>query len=266
MPYLDGAVLKNLTAAGPMEIPEAVEVAIQVGNALQEAHEHDIIHRDIKAANVIVTRKGLVKVMDFGLAKRKGSTQITQEGTYLGTIYYMSPEQASGDPADHRTDIYSLGVMLYEMLTGELPFQGKFDQAIVYSILNQDPEPVSTLRSDTPQRLQEVLARAMAKNPDKRYQSIEDLLNDLLEVQEEIGSPSSIGGSTMAVISRPGTGTRRETTSAKTSGVIANRMGLGRLALLFGLYAVATVALVMALRWVVDHFPISPHLPGFVFI
>jgi tetratricopeptide (TPR) repeat protein/predicted Ser/Thr protein kinase len=263
MPYIDGAGLKNLTAAGPMDIPEAVEVAIQVAHALQEAHEHDIIHRDIKSANVIITRKGLVKVMDFGLAKRKGTTQITQAGTSLGTVDYMSPEQAGGYTVDHRTDIWSLGVLLYEMLTGKMPFGGEFDQATVYSIVNQDPAPASTLRADTPPQLDEVLARALAKNPDERYQSIEEMLADLLEIQDEIGAPSTIGGSTAAVAGRPSTGSRFRSTAATARKPAAVPMGRGRLVLIVGLYVAAAALLLLGLTWSVDHFPISPHLPGF---
>jgi tetratricopeptide (TPR) repeat protein len=266
MPFFDGTDLKHITAAGPMDLATAVDVALQVATALQEAHEHGIIHRDIKSANVIITKKGLAKVMDFGLAKRQGGTQITQDGASLGTIDYMSPEQAAGNPADQRTDIWSLGVMLYEMVTGEMPFRGEFGQAVIYSIINQDPKPLSEVRSDTPELLGDVVARALAKSPDDRYQSTEEMIADLHEVQVEVGSPAGVTGSVSAVTGRPSTGSRRRSTAGKAGdeGTIVHRLAERRVPMVMGLYVVLSAAAVIALRSAIDHFPLSPHLPGFV--
>ena len=266
MPYLDGTELKHLTAAGPMEIPEAVEVALQVALALQEAHEHEIFHRDIKSANIIITRKGLVKVMDFGLAKRKGSTQITKAGTTLGTADYMSPEQAGGSPADHRTDIWSLGVMLYEMLTGKMPFPGEFEQAVIYSIINQDPKQLTSVRTEAPGRLDDILARALSKNPDDRYQQMDEMIADLQEIQMEVGVPDSIGGAAVAMTGRPSTGTRHRTATPRPGTTDIQQLISRRVPLVMGLYMVLSAAIVLALKWSVNHFPVSPHLPVFVLV
>jgi len=266
MPFFDGTDLKHITAAGPMELASAVDVALQVATALQEAHEHGIIHRDIKSANVIITKKGLAKVMDFGLAKRQGSTQITQDGASLGTIDYMSPEQAAGNQVDHRTDIWSLGVMLYEMVAGEMPFRGEFGQAVIYSIINQDPAPLSATRPDAPELLDDVVARALAKNPDDRYQSTEEMIADLQEVQVEVGAPAGVTGSVSTVTGRPSTGSRRRSTTGKADddGTFAHKLVQRRVPLVMGFYVVLAAVAVIALRWAIDHFPLSPHLPGFV--
>ena len=120
-----------------------MDIVIQVAEGLAEAHNKKIIHRDIKPGNIMLTEKGAAKVMDFGLAKALGMSLITKEAKTMGTVAYMSPEQAQGQPVDYRTDIWSLGVVLYEMLTGTLPFKGEYDQSIIHSILNREPEPVS---------------------------------------------------------------------------------------------------------------------------
>ncbi|UCG50528.1 MAG: protein kinase [Candidatus Latescibacterota bacterium] len=264
MPYLDGTELKNLTAAGPMEIPEAVEVALQVALALQEAHEHEIVHRDIKPANILITRKGLVKVMDFGLAKRRDTTQITKAGTTLGTVDYMSPEQAVGNPVDHRTDIWSLGVMLYEMLTGQMPFSGEFDQAVIYSIINRQPKPLSSVRTEAPEGLHNILERALSKNPDDRYQNIGEMVADLQEIQSEVGVPDRIGSATVAVAGRPSTGSRHRTARPRQTSAVIEEMRYRQVPLVLGLYVIFSALIVLVLKWSVNHFPVSPHLPGFI--
>jgi tetratricopeptide (TPR) repeat protein/predicted Ser/Thr protein kinase len=268
MPFFDGNDLKQLTAAGPMEFSNAVDAAIQVASALQEAHEHGIIHRDIKSANVMITKKSLVKVMDFGLAKRQGSTQITQAGASLGTADYMSPEQAAGDTVDHRTDIWSLGVVLYEMLTGETPFRGEFGQAVIYSILNQDPPPLSEARPDAPALLVDIVACALAKKPDDRYQSADEMIADLREVQLDVGAPAGTTGSASTATRSPSTGSRaRRTTARGITGEasFSQRLVQRRVPLVLGVYVVLAAVIVIALRWSVNHFPISPHLPAFIF-
>ncbi len=181
MEYIEGKELKDIIEhkdAGteyiqPLQMDHIINYAVQITEGLEAAHKKGIIHRDIKSSNIMITNEGKVKIMDFGLAKVKGSSQITKIGTTIGTISYMSPEQANGAEVDYRTDIWSLGVVFYEMLSGKLPFKGNYDQAIIYSILNEEPgfENKSELNS--------VIHRALSKDPDKRYQSANEMLCDL---------------------------------------------------------------------------------------
>jgi serine/threonine protein kinase/Tfp pilus assembly protein PilF len=180
MAYCDGETLGQRIARGPVPLEEVTQIAAQVAHGLAEAHARGIVHRDIKPGNIIITRDGAVKILDFGLATLHGSTRITQAGTTSGTVSYMSPEQVRGDPVDPRTDIWSWGVVTYEMLTGQLPFKGGHAQTVIFSILNHDPKAIS-ISSASPEAwpLQAIVARALSKDPSLRYQSAEDLLSDL---------------------------------------------------------------------------------------
>ena len=140
----------------PLPIDNAIDTAIQIAAGLAKAHAKGIIHRDIKPANILITEDGVVKIVDFGLAKLAGRTMLTKEGTTLGTASYMSPEQTQGAAVDHRTDIWALGVVLYEMVTGKQPFEGDYDQAVMYSIMNEDPEPITGLRTGLPMELERI--------------------------------------------------------------------------------------------------------------
>jgi serine/threonine protein kinase/predicted Zn-dependent protease len=164
---------------GGLPVVEVIDIAIQIAQGLAKAHEHGIVHRDIKPANVIVTNEGVVKIIDFGLAKLMGTKGITRTPSTLGTIAYMSPEQTQSETLDHRTDIWSLGVVLYEMLTGQLPFKGEYDQAVIYSIMNEEPQPVTTLRPELPIVLEQIVEKALRKDRSGRYQRMEELLADL---------------------------------------------------------------------------------------
>ncbi|NIM58818.1 MAG: protein kinase, partial [Candidatus Aminicenantes bacterium] len=150
MAYIEGQSLKKTIESGPLEIYEALRIAAQVAEGLQEAHNRGVVHRDIKSANIMVTAKGRAKIMDFGLARVTGTTLVTKEGMTMGTIAYMSPEQARGEKVDQRTDIWSLGVVLYEMFSGQLPFKGEQDQAVVYSILKEKPKPITDINAEIP--------------------------------------------------------------------------------------------------------------------
>ncbi len=183
MSYVDGVSLKDRIKSGPLSIDETIDIAGQIAGGLREAHEKGIIHRDIKPSNIMVTPKGRAKIMDFGLAKSPDRTQLTREGTTIGTVAYMSPEQTRGAEVDHRTDIWSLGVVLYEMLTGKQPFGGDYEQAVLYAILNADPEPVGHLRTDVPTGLEGIVSRALDKNRDTRYRSAAALARDLDALQ-----------------------------------------------------------------------------------
>ena len=165
MAYYEGETLKKKIARGPMPVQQSIDNAIQVAEGLVKAHGQGIVHRDIKPANLMITNDGVIKIVDFGLAKLAGRTRVTKTGTTVGTAAYMSPEQARGEAVDHRTDIWSLGVVIYEMLTGQLSFKGDYEQAVVYSILNEKPEPVTGLRTGVPMELERIVDKAMAKSP-----------------------------------------------------------------------------------------------------
>ncbi len=186
MAYIEGQSLKKKIESGPLELDEALRIATQVAEGLQIAHKKGIVHRDIKSANIMVDDRNQAKIMDFGLARMTGGTLLTQEGMAMGTIAYMSPEQARGEEIDQRTDIWSLGVVLYEILSGRLPFKGEQDQAIVYSILNEKPKPITDLRTEIPMSIGQVVSKALEKNPDERYQQVEELLDDLKSISAGI--------------------------------------------------------------------------------
>ena len=175
MAHYEGETLKERIGRGPLALDEAVDIATQVGQGLAKAHAAGIFHRDIKPANLMVTADGAVKILDFGLAKLAGSESVTQTGTTVGTVAYMSPEQARGEDVDHRTDIWSLGVVLYEMLTGQQPFQGDNLAAIVSAIVERDQPSLSGPSLPA----QGVVARALSKDAGQRYQAVADLLQDL---------------------------------------------------------------------------------------
>ena len=185
MEYVEGETVKKKIQSGQMSMDDVLNIATQTAEALQEAHEHDVIHRDIKSENIMVTPKGQVKVMDFGLAKLKGVGGLTKNGTTMGTISYMSPEQARGEDVDHRTDIWSFGVVLYEMITGQLPFRGEYEQAVIYSIMNEEPKPFREIRTDASDEFEEITKKAMVKDLGDRYQSISEMKIDLERFQKE---------------------------------------------------------------------------------
>ncbi|MCI0697479.1 serine/threonine-protein kinase [candidate division KSB1 bacterium] len=188
MEFVERQSLKAKIEAGPLKLDEALGIAMQVAEGLQAAHEKKITHRDIKPANVMITTKAQVKIMDFGLAKLAGRTVITKEGTTLGTVAYMSPEQARGEKVDHRTDIWSFGVVLYEMITGQLPFKGEYDQAVMYSIMNEEPEPVTGLRTGVPMELKRIVSKCLEKAPEERYQSSTEIQVDLKKLRRGLES------------------------------------------------------------------------------
>jgi tetratricopeptide (TPR) repeat protein/predicted Ser/Thr protein kinase len=183
MELVEGESLKDRIARGPMRVDEALDAAHDIAQGLGAAHARGIVHRDIKPGNVMLTTEGRPKIMDFGLARSPGRTKLTRTGTTTGTVAYMSPEQSRGEHVDHRTDIWSFGVTLYQMLTGRLPFRGDRDQAVIRAILNDDPEPITGLRTGVPIELERIVTKAMAKQLDERYQHADDVIADLTSLK-----------------------------------------------------------------------------------
>jgi serine/threonine-protein kinase len=203
MQYIEGRNVRELVAGRPLDLRQALSITIQVANALAAAHAQGIVHRDIKARNVMVTRNGTVKVLDFGLAKliepRHASSsdpQLTEVGVPYGTSTYAAPEQAQGLTVDHRGDIFSTGVLLYEMLAGTWPFRGRTALDVRYAVVYHRPRPIAEARGEDSlllQRLQTILDKALAKKPDDRYQRIEDMRVELQDVLRELEADSSLG-------------------------------------------------------------------------
>jgi tetratricopeptide (TPR) repeat protein/predicted Ser/Thr protein kinase len=178
MEYLEGGSLKAQLEKR-LSLTEILTLAIQIGEGLNAAHESGVTHRDIKPDNIILTRRGTAKIMDFGLAKLRGVTRLTRTGTTLGTLRYMSPEQIQGKELDQRSDIFSFGVVLYEMVTGNLPFKGEYEEAVLYSVLNETPDPLARYRADVPEGMQRIADRALTKDPEERYQHADDMVAEL---------------------------------------------------------------------------------------
>jgi serine/threonine protein kinase len=188
MDCYEGETLKEKIKRGPLDIDKAVDIAIQIAMGLEKAHQKEIVHRDMKPANVLITEDGVVKILDFGLAKLTDRTKITKTCTTVGTVAYMSPEQTRGDDVDCRSDIWSLGVVLYEMISGRLPFKGEHEQAVIYSILNEEIESLTDLKNGVPLELKRIVGKALIKKPDERYQNIKQILVDLKSLGDEIKS------------------------------------------------------------------------------
>jgi Tol biopolymer transport system component/predicted Ser/Thr protein kinase len=189
MEYIDGKTLRQIVPV--RSIQAAVNYAIQIGEALQEAHSKGIVHRDVKTDNVMVNSKDQVKVMDFGLAKLKGSLKLTKTSSTVGTLAYMAPEQIEGKETDARSDIFSFGVVLYELLTGHLPFRGEHEAAMVYSIVNDEPVPVHKYLPEIPSELMHILDRALEKDPGDRYQNVAEMVIDLRRMKKQSGRVST---------------------------------------------------------------------------
>jgi len=191
MAYYEGETLEHKIQRGPLKIDEAIDIAIQISEGLAVAHEAKIIHRDIKPANVIITGRAEVKIIDFGIAKLADRKKLTEAGAALGTLDYMSPEQIRGNQVDHRSDIFTFGAVFYEMVAGQKPFKGEFDHILVYSIVNETPEPVTALRSGVPTELERIIDKALNKSEKERYQHMDEVLVDLkaltLKVRKDSG-------------------------------------------------------------------------------
>jgi len=194
MACYEGESLRARIGRGPLKIDEALDIAAQIAQGLAKAHERNIVHRDIKPGNILITRDGLVKIVDFGLAKLSGRTKLTRAGATPGTASYMSPEQLRGGDIDPRSDIWALGVVLYEMVTGEMPFKGEYEQAVSYSIVNESPRSVRSLRPDVPAEVERIIDRTLSKNANARYQTAAELIGALQSVRRRLESGAADAG------------------------------------------------------------------------
>ena len=222
MEYVEGRTLRQIIPISKFQ--EAIGYAIQIGEALHEAHNHGIVHRDVKPENIMINRKNQIKVMDFGLAKLKGSLKLTRTSSTVGTLAYMAPEQIQGGEIDARGDIFSFGIVLFEMLTGQLPFRGEHEAAMMYSIMNEEPESVLRYRSDLSPELERIDHRALEKDPEDRYQSTADMVSELRKVLKQstkVVRPSAVRTET------PGT-KKIEIPRDKTGG---KKFGMSKIAL-----------------------------------
>jgi serine/threonine-protein kinase len=188
MEFVEGQTLQQKEF--PMPTEQVIDVASQVAEGLQAAHKKGIVHRDIKSSNIMLTPEGQVKIMDFGLAKSAAASMVTKTGTTIGTVPFMSPEQARGEKVDHRTDIWSFGVVMYSMIAGRLPFQGEYSDALVYLILNETPPPITSLRDDIPEALAHIVKKCLEKDPEQGDQDMTEVLVDLHRLR---GTPIGVG-------------------------------------------------------------------------
>jgi len=190
MEFVEGQTLKDLIGANrdsPLQMKRAIDIGIQIADGLAAAHEKGIVHRDIKPENIMIRKDGIAQIMDFGLAKLRGVSRLTKEGSTVGTAGYMSPEQVQGQDADHRSDIFSVGVLLYEMFTGQLPFKGVHETALMYEIVNVDAVPMSSVKPEVDQELERIVLECLEKDPNERTQSAKQIAVDLKRARRESG-------------------------------------------------------------------------------
>src|SRR5438046_3689266 len=204
MEYIEGVELKTLIGEGrPLRLPQAVSIAAQVAEGLAFAHQRGVVHRDIKPANIMVVANGPVKITDFGIARMRGAGDLTQTGMLLGSPKYMSPEQVIGKRADQRSDIFSLGVILYEMLCGAAPFSGENVTALMYQTVNFVPPPPSGVNSAVPAVLDLIVAKMLAKPVEERYQDAQEVARDLRECERALAAARPASAPTAAAKTQP---------------------------------------------------------------
>jgi serine/threonine protein kinase/tetratricopeptide (TPR) repeat protein len=185
MELINGNELKDKIKSGSINSTEAINIAAQIAEGLSEAHKKGIVHRDIKPANIVISDSGVVKILDFGLAKTLNDPGVTKVGSTVGTAAYMSPEQAKGDEVNNQSDIWSLGVVMYQMLTGKLPFEGDYEQSVIYSLLNEEPEPISKFAINCSTRIIRLVEKCLRKDRSKRYKTVDELLSEIEHYQAD---------------------------------------------------------------------------------
>ena len=188
MAYYAGGTLRSRILDKPMPLGQALDIAVQIARGLAHAHDQNIIHRDIKPVNILFTHDNMAKIVDFGIAKWMGSPTLTNPGTVLGTIAYMSPEQAEGEPLTTQTDIWSFGVVLYEIFTGAKPFPDLTEETLYEAIITDNPQPLERVRPDLPREVTDVVGRALTKPLEKRYPSMRHMLADLERLKAKFGT------------------------------------------------------------------------------
>ena len=242
MSYYAGKTLNKRINGKPLKPEMAVDIAIQIAEGLNTAHNKGIIHRDIKPGNIIFNKDDHVKILDFGLAKIM-DISITTEGTTLGTVAYMSPEQLCGKDADHRSDIWALGIVFFEMLTGNLPFKGEYQQALIYSILNTKPESLENYVPDIPPEYANIIGRALEEDPEYRYQHVDDMLTDLKRIKRDTKNLPKVplnGNSADVLISNDKTRDSKNSKKRSTTITITHRgkflLGIGSLLILLVIF------------------------------
>ena len=220
MEYIEGVELRSLIGEGrALALPQALSIATQIAEGLAYAHSKGVVHRDIKPSNIMVVANGPAKITDFGIARRRSASDLTQTGMMLGSPKYMSPEQVIGKRADHRSDIFSLGVIVYEMLTGSAPFNGENVTALMYQIVNFVPPAPSHVKSELPQMLDYVVAKMLAKPMDERYQDAADVARDLHEVERQ-RSAAAAGVSTTQPLPKPAAATQPHTVDPQLGAAV----------------------------------------------
>jgi len=191
MAFLKGETLEDLIAKGPLPIKDALDIARQTAEGLQAAHAEGVVHRDIKPANILVSPEGRPTIMDFGLARLTEASRLTKVDTAMGTVAYMSPEQAQGMEVDHRSDVWSLGCVLYEMVAGQRPFLGQYDQALLYEIVHEEVAPLTSIRAGVPMELEFIVGKCLAKDREDRHQAAKEVAVDLRTLAEKLKSGRS---------------------------------------------------------------------------
>ncbi len=224
MAYYEGETLKERIRRGRLGADEALSVAMQIGLGLAEAHSRGIVHRDIKPANIMITKDGVAKILDFGLAKLAGQVGLTKTSSTLGTVAYMAPEQVRGEAIDHRADIWSLGVVLFEMISGKLPFKGDYEQSMMYSIINEEPLHVERILPEAPRELRGVFEKALAKKPENRYRDIDGMNDALASCGRKL-----VGAKAPLEPAHPKRASRRIAAAIAACAVVAAAIVMGRL-------------------------------------
>ena len=258
MEFVKGEALDARIEKGPMPLNDALDLGRQIAEGLQEAHAAGVVHRDVKPGNILVTPEGRAKILDFGLALLTEGSKLTKLDTTVGTVAYMSPEQAQGAEVDHRTDIWALGVVLYEMVAGVRPFKGQYDQALLYEIVNEQPEPLTGIRAGVPMELEVFVGKCLAKDAADRYDSAAELAKDLRTLAEKLKSGRSTILRTNLTAGVPQTMTGAHAPSPPEAMIVQQRS----LRVLQSLLAAATLAsLVLGFLYFAQSPPEAPETP-----